>query len=181
MKNISVLLLLLSLFKFSFSQRTDIQLQVRLPLQLDMQKAEITWPFGTQIQKATSINFGLDALIKLKFEKLSLFTGVGYFRNRFNIKRGYDHQALNAGMDSLPIGTDTDNYNYSLLRLPIGLNFEILRTTKANYNIGAEFLNNFSFRRKYNGRLPFEGANRVYNGFNYFGNSAIKHLTFTTR
>lgn len=35
----------------------------------------------------------------------------------------------------------------------------------------AEFFNNFSLKRKYNGRLPFDGANTVCNGFNYFGNS----------
>ena len=82
-----------------------------------MQKAEIIFPLRTEIQKANTINFGLDALIKLKMEKISLFAGMGYFRNRFNIKRGYDHQALNAGMDSLPIGTDTKNYNYSFIKI----------------------------------------------------------------
>lgn len=171
MKKITLFLLFIYLFGSSFSQNTKIHLQVRLPLQFDMQKAEIIFPLRTEIQKANTINFGLDALIKFKIDKVSLFTGVGYFRNRFNIKRGYDQQALNAGMDSLPIGTDTENYNYSLLRLPLGFTFEILRTKKIYYNIGAELLNNFSFRRKYNGRIPFEGANTVYHGFNYFGNS----------
>ena len=171
MKKATLLLLFIYLFKSSFSQTTKIQLQVRLPIQLDMQKAEETFTWGTKVHKANTVNFGLDALIKYKVEKFSFYTGIGFFRNRLNIKRGYDHQALNIGRDSLPIGTNTKNYNYSLLKLPLGLIFEILRTKKVHYSIGAEFINNFSFRRKYNGAIPFEGANTVYNGFNYFGNS----------
>jgi hypothetical protein len=181
MKKVALLLFLINLFESSFSQTSNIQLQVRLPLQFDMQKAEIILPLSTKIQKANTINFGLDALTKLKIKKVSIFTGLGYFRNRFNIKRGYNHQALNPGIDSLPIGTDTENYNYSLFRLPLGLSFQVVETKKMKINIGAEFINNFSFKRKYNGRMPFEGANNVYNKFNYFGNSVHLFTGISTR
>ena len=155
----------------SFSQTKKLLIQVRLPIQLDFQKAEIIFPLITEIQKANTINFGFDALLNYRFSKFSFHTGIGFFRNRFNIKRGYDHQGLNIGVDSFPIGTDADNYNYSLLRLPIGASFTVIENKKIDFKIGIDFLNNFSFRRKYNGRVPFQGANTVYNGFNYFGNS----------
>ena len=97
---------------------------------------------------------------------------VGFFRNRFNIKRGYDHQTLNVGRDSFPIGTKTSNYTYSLLHLPVGFNFEISKIKTTSISVGIEHFFNFSFRRKYNGAVPFEGANTTYNGLKYFGNSS---------
>ena len=55
--------------------------------------------------------------------------------------------------------------------MPLGISVEVLELKKMNINVGAEHFFNFSFRRKYNGRVPFEGANTVYKGFTYFGNS----------
>lgn len=181
MKKITLLLLFMCFLTISFSQSSKVQLQLRLPIQLDMQKAEIVLPLRIDEQKASTINFGLDVLIKYKIKKYSFYTGIGYFRNRFNIKRGYDHQALNIGTDSLPVGTDTKNYDYSLIRIPLGFTYEVLRNKNINVNVGAEFFNNFSFRRKYNGRLPFDGANTVYNGFNYFGNSLNFFLSLSKK
>lgn len=171
MRKITLLGLFLHFLSLSFSQTTNIQLQLRIPFQFDKQKAEIPFSWGTEVQKAKAFNFGVDALINLKAKKFSFYTGVGFFRNRFNIKRGYDHQALNDGRDSLPIGTSTKNYNYSIFRLPLGIGYQVLHKEKWTLAIGAEQLFNFSFRRKYNGATPFEGANTVYKGFTNFGNS----------
>ncbi len=171
MKKIFLLLVFIFSFFHLLCQTKKLHLQVRLPLQVDLQKAEIIYPLRTEEQKATAVNFGLDALVNYQLNKFSIYTGVGFFRNKFNIRRAYDHQALNVGRDSLPIGTNTDNYIYSLLRLPIGTSFTFMENKKMNLKVGADFLNNFSFRRKYNGRVPFEGANTVYNGFAYFGHS----------
>jgi hypothetical protein len=142
-----------------------------MPLQLDNQRAEILRSWGTEVQKATAFNFGIDALIDFKIQEFAVYTGTGFFRNRFNIKRGYNHQALNVGTDSLPIGTYTKNYNYSLIRLPLGIAYHVSQSKKLTLGIGAEHLFNFSFKRKYNGAVPFEGANTTFNGFSYFGNS----------
>jgi hypothetical protein len=171
MKKIVPILLFMHFANASLCQENDLQFALRLPIQYDLQRAEIPFSFGTEVQKAEAINFGIEALINYKIRKASIYTGVGFFRNRFNIKRGYDHQALNIGRDSLPIGTSTKNYTYSLLRLPLGFNLEILQIKNTRIGIGAEHFFNFSFRRKYNGAVPFEGANTVYNGVNYFGNS----------
>lgn len=171
MKKIALLGLFIHLLNFSFSQSKNFQLQLRVPFQLDKQKAEISFSYGTEVQKATAFNFGIDALTNLRIQNFALYTGVGFFRNRFNIKREYDHQALNIGRDSLPIGTYTENYNYSLLRLPIGIEYQVLRSKGLTLGIGTEHFFNFSFKRKYNGAVPFAEANTVYNGFSYFGNS----------
>ncbi|MBI1780982.1 MAG: hypothetical protein HYR66_06380 [Sphingobacteriales bacterium] len=113
----------------------------------------------------------VDALMSYNTRNFMLYSGIGFFRNRFNIKRGYDHQALNLGRDSLPIGTETNNYIYSILRLPIGIGYQVMQNKKLSLDIGAEYLFNFSFRRKYNGAIPFTGANTTYKGFTNFGNS----------
>jgi|GEM_PF-1982012 len=155
----------------SFSQENTIQFQLQIPFQLDRQEAEISYSWGTETQKKTAINFGLDGLIKFNQKRLGLYTGFGIFRNKFNISRGYDHQALNPGRDSLPIGTETNNYIYSILRFPIGIEYQILEKKHFMLKVGAEYYLNFSFRRKYNGAIPYQGANTVYNGFTNFGNS----------
>jgi hypothetical protein len=141
MKKTSFLLLFLFLFVSSFSQTKKLHFQLRLPLQFDFQKAEIIYPLRTELQSATTFNFGFDALINYQHNKFSIYTGIGFFRNKFSIKREYNHQALNVGVDSLPIGTDAENYTYSQLRLPIGASFTFLETKKMNYKIGVDYLN----------------------------------------
>jgi hypothetical protein len=166
---------LISLFVYSsnasFSQNRNLELQLRLPIQFDMQKAEITFSYGNEIKKANSFNFGFDALINYNNRKIFFNIGVGLFRNQFNIQRGYDHQALNIGRDSLPIGTDAKNYTYLIFRVPSGLSIEVSKLKNMDIKVGVEHFFSFSFQRKYNGRVPFEGANTVYHGFTYFGNS----------
>lgn len=171
MKKILFVFLVLNLFIKSYSQTDKFQLQLRVPLQIDIQKAEIIYSWGTDIQKSSAINFGIDALMAYHNRNFRIYSGVGFFRNRFNIKRGYDHQALNQGRDSLPIGTETKNYIYSILRLPIGIEYKVLQNKKLALGIGMEYLFNFCFRRKYNGTIPFAGANTTYKGFSNFGNS----------
>lgn len=171
MKKILLLLCFIHFVNVSLSQIKTFEFQLRLPIQLDLQKAVISFSYGDEVQHATAVNFGADALLNYNTGKFHLYSGAGFFRNRFNIKRGYDHQALNIGRDSFPIGTDAENYTYSLFRVPLGISVEVSGWKKVNINAGAEHFFNFSFRRKYNGRVPFEGANTVYYGFTYFGNS----------
>lgn len=88
--------------------------------------------------------------------------------------------ALNIGRDSLPIGTSASNYTYSLLRLPVGISFICKENKKIKIKAGAEYIHNISFRRKYNGRVPFPGANTVYKGVTYFGNAVHIFASFST-
>jgi hypothetical protein len=178
MKKTVFSLILLHFVITSFSQSNNIRLQLRIPFQYERQKAEISTPFGIKEQKANAINFGIDALMSYRINKVQFHGGAGFFRNRFNIKREYDHRALNAEIDSLPIGTDANNYSYSLLRFPIGASYQFAKIKDVQISVGAEHLFNFSFRRRYNGRVPFDGANTKYNGFTYFGNSAVLFLNF---
>lgn len=155
----------------SIAQREAWKLFVRVPFERDLQKAEIPFSWGTEIRKTEVTNFGLDMLLNYRIRGFEVYLGVGYFRDRFNIKRGYDHQALNIGRDSIPLGTATKNYTYSLVRFPIGLQFQPLKFKKLLIGVGTEYFFNFRFRRIYNGRLPFSGANNVYKGVDFFGNS----------
>ena len=171
MKKTTFISTFLFCYSISYDQTIEIKPQLRVPLQLDNQVIEIQYSWGTEVQKANTFNFGLDALLNFQSKRLSLSVGAGFFRNRFNIQRGYDHQALNPGRDSLPIGTNTKSYNYSILRLPAGMAYTFLKNKKYSIGVGGEHLFNFCFKRKYNGALPFPDANNSFNGINYFGNS----------
>lgn len=177
-ETILALVLLLHFGLAAFSQSSKIKAQLRIPIQYEQQKAAITTPFGIKEENANAVNFGIDALLNYNFDKVTFHAGAGFFRNRFNIKREYDHRALNVGRDSLPIATDADNYTYSLLRFLTGISYEVAKIKKVNVSIGLEHFFNFCFQRKYNGRIPFEGANTKYNGFTYFGNSAQLFFNF---
>lgn len=180
MKKIIAILLFMHFINTSFSQKRDLRFALRFPIQYELQKAIIPFTWGNEIQKARAINFGLDALMNYKINNFSIYTGAGFFRNRFNIKRGYDHQALNKGRDSLPIGTQTHHYTYSLLRLPLGVRFEVAKIKNVQMGLGLEHLLNFSFCRKYKGTTPpIEDFNNTYKHINYFGNSANFLITIS--
>ncbi|MCO6497161.1 MAG: hypothetical protein J5I50_05815 [Chitinophagaceae bacterium] len=181
MKKSTFFFIFVHLVIVSFSQSRDIKLQLRLPFQIENQKEQISNSLGTKELKANAVNFGIDALLNYSINKVDIHAGIGFFRNRFNLKREYDHRALNIGVDSLPIGTDAENYCYSLFRIPIGASYQVTNIKNTQVSVGAEQLFNFSFRRKYNGRVPFEGASTTYNGFTYFGNSSVLFVNFRSK
>lgn len=160
------------LFVYQISaQQIQTQVQFRVPIQVEWQQAEISYSWGTDTLNATCINFGADALINFTYRDISIFGGIGLFRNRFNLKRGFDHRALNPGRDSLPLGTLTRSYTYSIIRIPLGADFRLIQNEYFELGIGVEYLLNFSFRRKYNGVIPVGDGNSVFKDLNYFGNS----------
>jgi hypothetical protein len=171
MKNIFLSLLFLFLSATSFSQNKGTQLQVRMPFQLEYQEATIQYTWGIDYKKGKQLNFGLDALLHHRINRYALYAGIGYFRNKMNIRRPYDHMALNQGVDSLPIGTLTDDYTYSLLRFPIGVGYTVVTSQKGDLSLMLEHLFNYSLRRDYKGGVPFSGANTTYKKANPFGNS----------
>lgn len=177
MRKIVQIVLCIHLANVSVSQQKDLSFQLRFPVQYELQKAVIPFTWGNEIQKANAKNFGLDALMNYKINKFSIYTGAGFFRVRFNIKRFYDHQAFSG--DSLPIGIKAHHYTYSLLRLPFGVHFEISKIKNIQIALGLEHFFNFSLRRKYKGHTTIEGTNTAYNGINYFGNSANFLLTIS--
>lgn len=180
MKKIFLAFSLICLSNAAFTQQDGLYFKLKVPLQCDVQRATEVFSYGSEIKKGHAVNFGVDALIEYQKNAFSVYSGVGYFRDRFNIKRGYDHKALNPLSDSLPIGTDTKFYTYSLVRIPIGFIAQISKNRNREIGLGCEYFFNYSFCRKYNGRLPFEGANTTYKGFNSFGNELHLLLAIST-
>jgi hypothetical protein len=179
LKKLSILIILfLFIFTAAVSaQEVKTRLEVRLPVQYERQKEIINYG-PPQTQKASAINFGIDALIKFQFVKVTVSGGVGYFRNRFNIKRPYDHTLLNRGRDSLAILTTTFNYTYSLLRFPLGIEYPLVNKKNMNVSIGLEYFLNFSFKQKYNGGKPFKNANNSHYDWKFYGNSSQLFISF---
>lgn len=159
------------------AQNKDVFITPSISFQSDFQKADFKdnrFPFEFKEHTATQLNWGIDLLIeKYLTNKLSVYIGAGYFRNKFNFKRQYDHQLLNNGRDSIPIGTSTNNYMFHLLRFPIGANYQILKKNKYDFILGLENVVNFSFQQIYNGRKAFPEATNKYKGFNYYGNTVL--------
>ncbi|MGV3596044.1 MAG: hypothetical protein ACO1NK_12400 [Sediminibacterium sp.] len=172
MKKIFAILFLVHLTATIFAQTNTVKLHIRVPIQYEQQKADVSTPFGMREARANAVNFGTDVLLGYTGRRVEFYGGVGYFRNRFNIRREYDHQALNIGTDSIPFGTEALNYTYSLLRTPIGFSYSVFKKGTTQVRLGIEHFFNFSFRRKYNGAVPFSGARNTSTQFSYFGNSA---------
>lgn len=149
---------------------------IRISAQSDFQRATFKnrFPYELKEHKANQINWGLDLLSDKRISnKSNVYFGIGYFRNKFNFQRAYDHQLLNSGRDSFPIGTATYDYTFHLLRIPIGLSFLIQEKNKYNFSLAIEHAINFSFQQIYNGQKPFPEANNKYSRFKYYGNSVL--------
>ena len=160
-----------------FGQNNAPLFSVRISLQSDFQKdafQDVHFPFEFKEHSTTATNWGIDLLGEKEiFNNWSVYIGTGYFRNKFNFKRFYDHQLLNIGRDSFLIGTSTSNYTFHLLRFPIGISYRLLEKNKYDVNLGIENVINFSFQQVYNGGKPFPGANDKYSKLRYYGNSIL--------
>lgn len=173
-----IIILLINTLVFTIvnAQNKGVFITPGISFQSDFQKADFkSIPPDTTIKHSTTtINWGIDLLIeKYLTDKLSVYIGIGYFRNKFNFKRGYNHQLLNIGTDSVDIYTRTRNYTYHLFRVPVGFTYEVIKQGQYLIGIGVENIFNFSFKQVYNGAKPFPNANNKYSNFHYYGNSIV--------
>ena len=161
------------LFTIVNAQNKSFFITPRISFQSDFQKddfKDIRFPFEFKEHTATQLNYGLDLLFKRCItDKLGVYVGAGYFRNKYNFKKFYDHHLLNIGTDSIPLGTATRNYIYHFIRFPVGVDYTIISTKKETYKIGGEIIFNYSFRKIYNGRKPFPDANNKLSELQYSG------------
>ncbi len=169
----------LFLHTFLFAQvKTDKTFfSVRALIQSDFQTADfkdIRFPYEFKKHSTTTVNWGADLLIgKEMLINWNVYIGIGYFRNKFNFKRAYDHKLLNPGTDSIQLGTSTTDYVFNLLRIPIGINYIISKKDKYKIDMGIENVFNFSLQQVYNGAKPFPNSNNKYSKFKYYGNSIL--------
>lgn len=151
------------------AQKGQTSVSIRIPLQLEFQKAVAVYG-PDETQKNTAINFGMDALLEYGVSrKLTLSAGLGYFRQRFNIRRMYDRQALNP-TDSISYMSVTSNYDYHLLRVPLGIRYSLGQAAKSPA-LGIEYVPGFSVSNRYNGRKLFENTNQQLNKFRLFSHA----------
>lgn len=173
----NVIISLIASFLFSTigkaQNENSVSIGLRVPVQFEFQTENIAFPvtFESKRQRKAALNYGIDLLIQKQFYKnqMNFYIGVGYFRNKYNFKKFYDHELLNRGIDSLPIGTSTRYYVYDLARFPIGLTYKIGSTQRIE--VGGEIIFNYSFQKKYFGTEPFPDANNKVSDFDYSGNS----------
>jgi hypothetical protein len=174
LKHIIVISCLIAPF-IGTAQKNTWSIGLQVPLQCDFEKEVVPYPFFSypQEQKKTVLNYGANILIEKKLgNRFEIFTGLAYLSKKFGLKRPYDHEQLNQGHDSLPIGTLAVNYIYKFARLPLGISYTIKRQGKIAYNVGGDFYINYIFKKIYNGGVPYPGANNKLSKFQYSGNSA---------
>lgn len=169
-KRLKILLVLLLIINGVYSQKKRPSLLLRIPIQTENQKAVIL--SYNKLIKATTVNYGAEVLLSIPtpLPKLSLGFGLGYFRNRVSLTRPYDHSLLNAN-DSIPINTETANYIYHLLRIPVSLNYAIKISKNYYLHAGCDYIAGFTFSNQYNGGLPFPNANTTLHEFGFYSNT----------
>lgn len=177
MKSCFIYVVCISLALDGFGQTRKVIISARISSQLDFQKSSFKnsqFPFEYKEQTSQKINWGLDVLAERKLSKSwYLNGGLGYYKNTFNFKRAYDHRLLNAGTDSIPIGTSTNNYTFHLLRFPIGIGYQVYKNNRYLFNVGLEHIVNFSFAQNYNGSKAAPDASTTRHKFEYYGNSVV--------
>jgi hypothetical protein len=135
---------------------------------------------GVATHKSTAFNYGADMLaIKKTKSKINIYGGVGFFRNKFNFTKRYDHRLLNPGIDSSLLGTSTKNYVYSLLRFPLGIDLLLKTHKNKNFSLSVENIFNFSFLQTYNGGKPFPNANSKLRKFKFYGYNLLFRANLT--
>lgn len=174
MKKTTIFLLSFFLFPIMvLAQKDKFSIVVRIPVQEEFQKEYIALAVnGPKTEKkANVVTFGIDFLVEKKIsQKIDVYAGAGYFRSKFQFIRPFNHRLLNIGTDSVPLGTNTYNYIYNLIRFPVGLSYQLSSSkNKILINAGSEILFNFSFKNVYNGGKPFPGANNKLSHFQYSG------------
>lgn len=162
---------------FIIAQTHKTFFSIRASIQSDFQEADfkdIQFPFEFRKHSTTTMNWGADLLAEKEMaNNWNVYIGIGYFRNKFNFKRAYDHKLLNPGTDSIPLGTSTTDYVFNLLRCPIGISYRISKKNKYKFDVGIENAINFSFQQAYNGTKVFPNANNKHSKFKYYGNSIL--------
>ncbi|MBV9987341.1 MAG: hypothetical protein JO301_06660 [Chitinophagaceae bacterium] len=153
------------------SSSRSISYSIGLPVQMESQRVEIFY-IRHSIQTATILNYGIQLSANKKVNNHLLFSGgLGYFRQRFNIKRVYDHQTLNSGSDSLPIELSVSHYVYHLLEVPLGLSY-LFGSNATSPGLKLTYTAAFTLASVYKGGVPFTGA-RTTDGTIRFFSSAV--------
>jgi len=161
----------------SLAQTVHLKPSIRVSLQTDFQSAtfaDTQYPFTKKEFSTTQLNWGSDFLLGYEFNKnIHGEIGLGYFRNKFNFQRLFNHSLLNAGRDSVGIGLSTKSYTFHLLRIPIGFYYNLIKKDKYSFALGIDNFINISLREKYDGPKTFPEAHNARNKFKYYGNSIV--------
>lgn len=163
----------------SFAQEKPLSFGFRLLGQIDFQKESYALGFPNVVKehRKTVFNYGLDMLaIKKVNSKVDLYTGVGFFRNKFNLSRYYNHQLLNPSNDSTPLGLATKNYAYYLLRIPLGINLYLMSFGNTKISLSTDNVLNFSFLQIYNSTQTFYNSHNKLKKFKFYGDNILISL-----
>jgi len=176
--NSTILLLVLTIHLSAVCQKHPLSIGIRLPAQWERQKATVEYSFG-KVVSGNALNFGIDVLIERGGHPWKVYGGLGYFRNRINIRRLFDHEVFNPFRDSIPIGTLTRHYTYYLFRIPAGVKYVLYQDSHQTIDAGIENNFNWSLKRKYDGpKVPgFENEN-IYAQASFFGNTVNLFFTY---
>jgi hypothetical protein len=155
----------------SQSRKDNLHVTISVPVQNDYQ--EMVSGASQTKQLATAVNFGLRLQLHANVSRhVSVSAGIGYFRERFNIRRGYDHVQLNLGRDSFLVYTLTKYYAYRLLEFPLTFTF-LFTPNIRSAGLSLTYIPAFSISTLYEGGVAIYGANKVYSGTRFYSHSVL--------
>jgi hypothetical protein len=147
------------------AQKGSSYLRLRVPVQYAWYKINVTVGVTELlgIKKRQSINAGAGVAYEYFLtDRLSAEAGAGLFSARFNVVRSYNRRFLG---DLQAVNTVTyPRYKYSLLQLPLRVNYQLNKSSRLTCFIGAAHYVNFTYHQQY---APDGWLNKFY----FFGNT----------
>jgi hypothetical protein len=152
------------------AQRGKGFLTWRVPVQYAWYKVDVTIAAELSArgpQKNHSLQWGCSLGYEYFIKnKLSAEAGIGISTAVFNIVRGYNTRYMGSLLSYL--APTNPNYRYSLLQLPLRLNYRVKQFKKADCMVGVSNTFNFTFKQHY-------GRKDKMTQFYFFSNSMQLH------
>jgi hypothetical protein len=147
-------------FLTGIAQKGTSLLKLNVPVQYAWYKINVT--VGVTELKGIKRNHSINAGANIGYEyfltdRLSAEAGFGIFATAFNIVRSYDRRFLG---DLQAINTVTyPRYKYSIVQIPLGINYLLSKKGKFKYFLGLCKYFNVTFHQQY---APDGALNKVY-------------------
>lgn len=146
-----ITLLLLFLSIASFGQKKDkFSLLLQIQPELTFHKSDYAFRWSEK-KNVSTFNIGVNASLQYKLsERFFIDFGVGYISRKLNTKVFLDQSLLPPPYyDSTKPLYTTKSVSFQTLQFPLGIGYNILKTSKINFFVKGIYVPNFIIATKY--------------------------------
>ncbi len=130
------------------AQKKQCYVKLRVPVQWSRYEVNVAWGPFKGVQQGNGFNAGIGAGVEyFVTNRLSAESGIGFQQQSFNIVRPLN-QRFWGNLNADVINT-RPRYSYSLLQIPVKVNYRISRTGRYEWFAGAANYFNFTFNQRY--------------------------------